>query len=249
MNIHCRLVLSISWYCILASIVIATPLPGRMYPACAYLSSKIYCFGGTSNGSSNSVDPNIYSLSLDYNSPVPVSSMNVNWEEVPLNNFDPEKRYNPQYAALSDGRRLFINSGDAIHLINNTIVFDSHENTWQKLPDFSDDKQRANGCAVSVPSDTGDTIIVFGGQAIEVSPMVRGNKTDESHTGLPLLNSTIYHTTSQTWAYLSPQINAPLDKIPYEHSATLHPRSGIIYYFGGRNCDSKGYYCNVVNLQ
>lgn len=112
------------------------------FTACAYLSSKIYCFGGTPNGSSNSVDPNIYSLSLDYNSPVSVSSMNVNWEEVPLNNFDPEKRYNPQCAALSDGRRLFINSGDATHLINNTIVFDSHENTWQKLPDFSDDKQR-----------------------------------------------------------------------------------------------------------
>ncbi|RCH82840.1 hypothetical protein CU097_007615, partial [Rhizopus azygosporus] len=39
----------------------------------------------------------------------------------------------------------------------------------------------------------------------------------------------------------SPQINAPLDKIPYEHSATSHPSSGIIYYFGGRNCDSKDY--------
>ncbi|KAG1177106.1 hypothetical protein G6F70_002905 [Rhizopus microsporus] len=175
--------------------------------------------------------------------------MSVNWEEVPLNNFDPEKRYSPQFTALSDGRRLFINSGDATHLTNNTIIFDSHENAWQKLPDFSEDKQRANGCAVSVPSDTGDTIIVFGGQAIEVSPMVMGNKTDESHAGLPLLNSTIYHTTSQTWAYLSSQINAPLDKIPYEHSATFHPRSGIIYYFGGRNCDSKGYYCNVANLQ
>ncbi|CEG78574.1 hypothetical protein RMATCC62417_13157 [Rhizopus microsporus] len=249
MNIHRRLVLSISWYCILASIVIATPLPGRIYPACAYLSSKIYCFGGALGGLPNSTDPNIYSLSLDYSSPVSVSSMNVNWKEVPLNNFDPEKRYNPQFTALSDSRRLFINSGDATNLINQNIMFDSYDNTWQKLPDFSGDKQRANGCAVSVPSNTGDTIIVFGGQTIKASPLVVGNKTFEFQTVLVLLNSTVYHTSSQTWTYLSPQINAPLDKIPYEHSATLHARSGIIYYFGGRNCDSKGHYCNVASLQ
>ncbi|PHZ17594.1 uncharacterized protein RHIMIDRAFT_9543 [Rhizopus microsporus ATCC 52813] len=147
------------------------------FTACAYLSSKIYCFGGALGRLPNSTDPNIYSLSLDYSTPVSVSSMNANWKEVPLNNFDPEKRYSPQFTALSDSRRLFINSGDATHLINQNIVFDSYDNTWQKLPDFSDDKQRANGCAVSVPSNTGDTIIVFGGQAIEVSPMVIGNKT------------------------------------------------------------------------
>ena len=112
------------------------------FTACAYLSSKIYCFGGAPDGTPKSADPKIYFLSLDYSSPVPVSSMSVNWEEVPLNNFDPEKRYSPQFTALSDGRRLFINSGDATHLTNNTIIFDSHENAWQKLPDFSEDKQR-----------------------------------------------------------------------------------------------------------
>lgn len=112
------------------------------FTACAYLSSKIYCFGGAPDGTSKSADSNIYSLSLEYSSPVSVSSMNVNWEKVPLNNFDPEKRYSPQFAALSDSRRLFINSGDATYLINNTIVFDSYDNAWQKLPDFSDDKQR-----------------------------------------------------------------------------------------------------------
>lgn len=112
------------------------------FTACAYLSSKIYCFGGTPDGTSNSADPNIYSLSLDYSSPISVSSMNINWEKVPLNNFDPEKRYSPQFTALSDSRRLFISSGNAIHLINQSIVFDSHDNTWQKLPNFSGDEQR-----------------------------------------------------------------------------------------------------------
>ncbi|KAG1232266.1 hypothetical protein G6F68_004378 [Rhizopus microsporus] len=174
--------------------------------------------------------------------------MSVNWEEVPLNNFDPEKRYSPQFTALSDGRRLFISNGNATHLINQNILFDSYDNTWQRLPDFSDDKQRANGCAVSVPSDTGDTIIVFGGQAIKASPLVVGNKTFEFQKSLVLLNSTVYHTSSQTWAYLSPQINAPLDKIPFEHSATFHPSSGIIYYFGGRNRDSEGN-VNIASLQ
>ncbi|KAG1199573.1 hypothetical protein G6F70_004813 [Rhizopus microsporus] len=186
-------------------------------------------------------NPDIYSLDLYYSSPVSVNIMNLHWKNVPLNNLDPERRVNPQFIVLSDNRRLFIDSGYAMHLINHTIVFDSYDNTWQKLPDFSGEKQRTDGRAVAVSLDTGDTVIIFGSETVKVFPMVIGNKTVESHVGLPLLNCTIYHTSSQIWAYLSRQINAPLDKIPYEHSATFHPSSGIIYYFGGRNCDSKDY--------
>ncbi|RCH91903.1 hypothetical protein CU097_002825, partial [Rhizopus azygosporus] len=162
-----------------------------------------------------------------YSSPVSVNAMNLHWKKVPLNNFAPERRANPQFTALSDSRRLFIDSGYAMHLINHIIIFD-YDNIWQKLPDFSGGKTklyRADICAVAVPSDTGDTVVVFGDEVVKATPAVIGNKT------------AIYHTSSQTWAYLSPQINVPLNQISYEHSTTLHSSSApgsqhIIMYDG-----------------
>ncbi|RCH79341.1 hypothetical protein CU097_002603, partial [Rhizopus azygosporus] len=124
--------------------------------------------------------------------------------------------------------------GYAMHLINHIIIFDSYDNTWQKLLDFSGEKQRADGCAVAVPSDTGDTVIVSGGEAVKTSPAVIGNKTKRFKT------CSILHFIPDLGLSLTAN-QCTLNQIPYEHSATLHPGSGIIYYFGGRNHDSKGY--------
>ncbi|CEI98847.1 hypothetical protein RMCBS344292_12945 [Rhizopus microsporus] len=159
--------------------------------------------------------------------------MNANWTQIPIkNSFDPEARQNPQFVALSDNRRLVINGGHqfgSAPIRNHSIVFDVQNNTWQKLPDFlGENNTRSEGTAVTIPSAIDDTIVLFGGKVF-----IRNNTVE---TTIPYVNSTIYNTSSRTWAYLKPQLNIPIYSIPVGQSTTFNPKSGIIYYFGGQTC-------------
>ncbi|CEG70595.1 hypothetical protein RMATCC62417_06461 [Rhizopus microsporus] len=158
--------------------------------------------------------------------------MNVNWMQAPImNNFDPEARLKPQFVALSDNRRLVINGGSQFNsttIKNNSIVFDVQNSTWQKLPDFpGENNTRSEGTAVTIPSAIGDTVVLFGGKMVDYSG-------SQLPVATPYINSTTYNTSSDAWAYLAPRPN--ILSIPVGQSATFNPKSGVIYYFGGKLC-------------
>ncbi|KAG1439879.1 hypothetical protein G6F57_019234 [Rhizopus arrhizus] len=75
-----------------------------------------------------------------------------------------------------------------------------------------------------------DTIGFFGGTTgVFLADAASAPKV----TGSPgFTNLTVFNTTSKTWSYFIPQNNVP-SAIPIFHTATLDPRSGIIYYLGG----------------
>ncbi|KAL4209704.1 hypothetical protein AB4K20DRAFT_1904720 [Rhizopus microsporus] len=179
--------------------------------------------------------------------------MNVNWTQVLIkNSFDPEARQNPQFVALSDNRRLIINGGsqyDRNPVKNRSIVFDAQDNTWQKLPDFpSENNTRSEGTAISIPSAIGDTVVLFGGKMINVYTIDFGKGTAVTKTNTPYMNSTIYNTSPEIWAYLTPQLDIPITSTPIGQSATFNQRSGIIYYFGGKTCSTINHYLSLSGL-
>ncbi|CAO3686368.1 unnamed protein product [Rhizopus microsporus] len=75
-----------------------------------------------------------------------------------------------------------------------------------------------------------DTIGFFGGTTgVFLADAASAPKV----TGSPgFTNLTVFNTTSKTWSYFIPQNNVP-SAIPIFHTATLDPKSGIIYYLGG----------------
>ncbi|ORE07886.1 hypothetical protein BCV72DRAFT_261846 [Rhizopus microsporus var. microsporus] len=230
MNIHHRLMLFISWCYVFVATVAAISLPERLFPACVYLNRNIYCYGGDQGGTS--AGSIVYALSLDSSNPVSIKDMNVNWTQVPIkNSFDPEARQKPQFVALSDNKRFVINGGShfgSTPIRNHSIVFDVQNNTWQKLPDFpGENNTRSEGTAVSIPSAIDDTIVLFGGKLL---------KRNVVEMTVPYVNSTMYNISSGTWAYLKPQLNIPIASTPIGQSTTFNPKSGIIYYFGGKTC-------------
>ncbi|KAG1234117.1 hypothetical protein G6F67_003792 [Rhizopus microsporus] len=117
-------------------------------------------------------------------------------------------------------------------MFNDTILFDVSRKTWQRLTPYipSNGKKIWGGTATNIPSATMDTIGFFGG-----TTGFFFSKTDSvpKVTGSPgFVNLTVFNTTSKTWSYFIPQNNVP-SAIPIFHTATLDPRSGIIYYLGG----------------
>ncbi|CEG79082.1 hypothetical protein RMATCC62417_13594 [Rhizopus microsporus] len=75
-----------------------------------------------------------------------------------------------------------------------------------------------------------DTIGFFGGTTgVFLSEAASVPKVTDSPG---FINLTVFNTTSKTWSYFIPQNNVP-SVIPVFHTATLDPKSGIIYYLGG----------------
>lgn len=94
------------------------------------------------NDSTYNVDDSLYLLPLNFTDSISLIDLNANWVRISsINPFEVESRVFSQFAVLSDGKRLIINGGrkslgnSYIHTINETIVYDSVQNIWQKLPD------------------------------------------------------------------------------------------------------------------
>jgi len=90
--------------------------------------------------SSYNVDDSLYLLQLNFTDPILLTDLNANWTRISsINPFELESRAFPQFAVLSDGKRLIINGGrkSDTYAVNETIMYDSVQNIWQKLPDSS----------------------------------------------------------------------------------------------------------------
>ncbi|CAO3691524.1 unnamed protein product [Rhizopus microsporus] len=192
---------------------------------CAYLNSQVYCYGGNQTPNSQPhTDTTLYALNLNKTQQLD----QLDWEPVKVKNeFDPEERLQPQFTVLSNGNQLLIEGGG---LTNNTIIYDARENTWQSIPNNSqivNTDTGGNGVTVNLPLPTGDTVLFFRG-------VVDGNPL-----GCFVYSYLIaYNVTSMTYGNFTAKMNTPTCVIKEGASATLVPKSGILYFFGGKNTGS-----------
>ena len=96
------------------------------------------------NSSTYNIDDSLYLLQLNFTDPILLTDLNANWTRISsINPFELEKRVFSQFAVLSDGKRFIINGGrkglgdSYTYTINETIMYDSVQNIWQKLSDSS----------------------------------------------------------------------------------------------------------------
>ncbi|EIE79810.1 hypothetical protein RO3G_04515 [Rhizopus delemar RA 99-880] len=115
-------------------------------------------------------------------------------------------------------------NGLLANTVNETIMYNSVGNTWQRLPSYLpwDNTQVAFATAVDFQAETGEAIGFFGGKD------VKGLSCNA------FTNFTIFNLSSQEWNYFSPQKNLLQNFYISEHTATLNPKSGKIYYLGGQ---------------
>ncbi|CEJ05395.1 hypothetical protein RMCBS344292_19337 [Rhizopus microsporus] len=209
----------------------------RLYPRCGYIhygkDKSIRCFGGTTVLRPNSwiIGSTIYTLDLGSNIPIPLDTLSNNWQYVlSTNAFEAEIRGFCQIATLPNGYQIILQGGIDQNMFNDTILFDVSRKTWQRLTPY-------------IPSNVGEELLQIYLQLLWIllvslaaqQAFLTQDDTDSvpKVTGSPgFVNLTVFNTTSKTWSYFIPQNNVP-SAIPIFHTATLDPRSGIIYYLGG----------------
>ncbi|CEG79913.1 hypothetical protein RMATCC62417_14321 [Rhizopus microsporus] len=200
---------------------------------CAYLNNQIYCYGG--NQTPNAwphVESTIYALNLSRTQKLD----QLDWTLVTTKNgFDPEKRYQTQFAVLSNGNQLLIEGGeqdivDLQNIVNDTVIYDALENTWRSIQNNSrliHTDTGDNGVTVNLPLPSGDTVLFF-------------REIMDSNPFNCFANSFIiaYNVTSKTYGNFTTKMNTPMCVIKKGASAILDSKTNIIYFFGGKNTDS-----------
>lgn len=107
---------------------------------CAYLNNQIYCYGGNLTPTIwPRIETTIYALNLSRTQKLD----QLDWEPITTkNSFDPEKRYQTQFAVLFNGSQLLIEGGgedaDAFQdIVNDTVIYNALENTWRSIENNS----------------------------------------------------------------------------------------------------------------
>ncbi|CAO3702907.1 unnamed protein product [Rhizopus stolonifer] len=234
----------------------AAILNSRTFASCGYLNKKIFCFGGdlSSSASTSNIVSSLISLDINQHYGEESNLLNNKWDIISSeNDFDPEKRMTPEFIVSSDGNSLIIvggeyaaNSGYTMWFNNQTIMYNSINNTWEPLPQYTEPNRERRqiyfGTAVNLPSATNDTIGFFGG--MEDRANATGPMISVTNQTIPYLSNTItsprgfdsitiFNTTSKEWSHFTPQHNIPIDYYPNAFTGTLNPETGIIYYLGG----------------
>ncbi|KAK4513115.1 uncharacterized protein ATC70_012909 [Mucor velutinosus] len=240
---------------------------------CAYLSHKIYCYGGSTGAGDSSSDNDVL-MALDINSnnkeATPYQNLNSQWQPIPMTTttISLGKRSAPHVASLLDGKRLMIyggyNNNATSKLSNQAVLYNAESNHWESLPNFNDaanggDRQIYNGTAVSVPHL--NAIGFYGGYeehvqiesgytlstGAKLSNLTFTNVDGISNSYVGFYYFTLFDLNLNTWT-TPQQYNPPLT----HHTAltsTYHPDSKRIIYMGGAYYDPTGsrLFTNLLN--
>ncbi|CAO3702903.1 unnamed protein product [Rhizopus stolonifer] len=229
----------------------------RSFTSCGYLNKKIFCFGGDLSSSITAfdLDNKLYSLDIDQFYGGESNSFNNKWIGITSNNdFDPEKRRTPEFMATTNGYNFLLVGGYSGYssLINQTIMYNADNNTWEALPQYSEPnrgyRQIYFGTAVNLLSTTNDIVGFYGGY--EANPNVTTPMVSVTNQTIPLSyddytsirgfdSVTVFNVTSKEWSHFTPQLSIPKNYYPSAFTATLNPETGIIYYLGGQYYTSK----------
>ncbi|KAI8638726.1 hypothetical protein BD408DRAFT_13742 [Parasitella parasitica] len=217
-------------------------LDKRAESQCGLLGESIYCFGGYLENELN--DNKLYRLSLsNWPNGTSLSDLNQSWTLVNHSNSEYRlERRRKAAAAVYSNNTLFITggytSGSAVYK-NQTIAYNRDTNTWHTLNNYTavsgSVQQIYSATAVSLtPSES--TIVLFGGCTENtrfdgVAPLQTDNLNNTvMHEGFTSMQAFQYDRSR--WIERSPQTNTPL-RFYAGQTATLDPKTGLIYYLGG----------------
>ncbi|GAA5808438.1 hypothetical protein MFLAVUS_001829 [Mucor flavus] len=218
---------------------------------CAFLSNKIYCYGGYILGNSG-VDV-LNSLDIYKNDGGPSQNLNSQWEDVTpaASNIVIGRRGFPQAAAAPDGERFLIQGGynyDAGPIVQQTIAYNSRTNSWEAFNNYKDvnnggDRQIYYGSGEYIPSLK--QFGYFGGyqqhaiagsnyttlEGVSISGLTFNNSENYINSYVGFHYFTLFDINTNIWT-VPPQTNVPKD---YQilFSATYHPKTQKVYYIGG----------------
>ncbi|CAO0796622.1 unnamed protein product [Mucor circinelloides] len=234
----------------LVSSIQSIAIAPRRAANCAYLSNKIYCYGGYVKGSTD--NDTLTVLDVNSNNGAPSQNLVNKWESVASqssNNFG--FRAFPQAVPFPDGKRLLIQGGynyESTPLLDQSIVYNAETNAWEKLPNYYDasnggDRQIYYGTGVYIPDlnsigfyggyqehvQPGSNFVALGGTSV---PNLTFNNSDglyNSYAGFYYF--TLLNLNTNTW-FIPQQSIGPAD---YHTSptATYYPATKKIFYLGG----------------
>ncbi|KAI8328809.1 hypothetical protein EDC96DRAFT_530140 [Choanephora cucurbitarum] len=231
---------------------LAIEVQPRRAADCAYLSSKIYCYGGYVKGSSD--DDGLIMLDINKNDGKPFGNLINQWENVtPVSNrivFG--RRAFAQTVALPDGKSMMVQGGynyKSTSIEDQNIVYNAETNAWSIQPNYYEAQNGGNrqiyyGTGVYV--DSINSIAFYGGYQQHVQNGTDYVKPDGTKiSGLTFNNSdgyinsfagfyylTLYDLYKNTWS-VPAQTGTPTS-YRISQTATYVPLSKKIYYFGGQ---------------
>ncbi|KAI9365633.1 hypothetical protein BD770DRAFT_376936 [Pilaira anomala] len=226
-------------------------LKARGGQECAFLSKRIYCFGGYIEGV-HAADA-LNSLDIYKNDGAPSYRLNDQWEEIEPAPTDLVigRRDSLQAAAAPDGVRFLFQGGFnyvSDPILHQTIAYNSETNTWETFANYNDirndgDREVFYGRGVYVPSLDGFGF--FGGKqahAIKGSTFVTlenrfiSNITFQDTDNITssiigFYYFTLFDIKTNTWT-VPTQRNVP-STFRLSFSATYHPGTKKVFYIGG----------------
>ncbi|KAG2230226.1 hypothetical protein INT48_002096, partial [Thamnidium elegans] len=199
---------------------------------CAFLSNKIYCYGGYILGNSG-VDV-LNSLDIYKNNGNPAQSLNSQWEEVTPapSNIIIGRRGFPQAAAAPDGERFLIQGGynyDVGPIVQQTIAYNAKKNIWESFANYKDNNFVINLFTFFRHVVPGSSFVTP--DLVSISGLTFNNSDNYINSYAGFHYFTLFDINTNIWT-VPPQTNVPKD---YQilFSATYHPKTQKVYYIGG----------------
>ncbi|CAO3616362.1 unnamed protein product [Mucor hiemalis] len=222
--------------------------PPRIDSFCGYVGGRIYCWSGdTSRTTVLAIDPNIYSLDVNSFIGQKTDDLSTKWEKiVPSTPFDTEPRELFNAIVLPDKKRILINGGrTSKKLTNQTIIYDTTTNSWEKSILYADPvrgvRQIQAAAVVNMPNGFAG---FYGGleqfanitvpQTTDLGPNMPFDGANSSAVGFKTIKAFSPDSPEpKRWLTPSPQLAPPSNFFPNAQTAVLNPDSGKVYYIGG----------------
>ncbi|KAG2202471.1 hypothetical protein INT47_013087 [Mucor saturninus] len=238
-----------------ANNALAQVVQARHDSSCAFLSKKIYCYGGLTDADGTISDVSIVMLDVFNNSGSTADEMMNRWVTVTTNTngVDLNARDFPQIMQMPDDKTLLISGGwnnAYTKLTSQTITYNSETNSWKNYANYTEapygNRQICQASSVYVPNlgvgfyggiETNfDNTWTYPG--INVTAYEEDNLRYIGYTNLTFLN---IEDTSNPWSTYPVQTNVPTLFYMYQTSV-FDAKSNRIFFFGGGYSNPTTYY-------
>ncbi|KAI7871988.1 uncharacterized protein EV154DRAFT_529417 [Mucor mucedo] len=238
-----------------ANNALAQVVQARHDSSCAFLSKKIYCYGGLTDADGTISDVSIVMLDVFNSSGSTADEMMNRWVTVTTNTngVDLKARDFPQIMQMPDDKTLLISGGwnnAYTKLTSQTITYNSETNSWKNYANYTEapygNRQICQASSVYVPNLG---VGFYGGietnfentwtyPGINVTAYEEDNLRYIGYTNLTFLN---IENTSNPWSTYPVQTNIPTLFYMYQTSV-FDAKSNRIFFFGGGYSNPTTYY-------
>ncbi|RCI03309.1 hypothetical protein CU098_011802 [Rhizopus stolonifer] len=227
------------------SCIKAISIPQRSEAQCALIQNSIYCYGGLL-GNGSVIDTTLYSMPLvDLPNNKSMINLAKTWNIVNATNVDfilePRRR---THSVSYNNSTLLITGGYTYNntaLVNQTVAYHADTNTWENLGYYTDSqgrvKQIYNSAIVSLFSAGKTSVLLYGGNTehptYNDSAIILTDSTKQTVMHQGYTSATLYDYMTKQWTQQTSQTNVPSGISYSAQTATLDPKTGLVYYLGG----------------